>query len=134
MIQIQQPEQLRKLDPRPLQELLKKRLYQLHDTGDLNKTGDQIWLVEIDDDLINDYLDLGKAGLFSDTFDENDFGDEDFGSPLEFIEHHPEASVCELLCQMNDDASIIIFIPYAVLEQASNLQDLLRQLQGGDLC
>lgn len=133
MIRIQQPEQLRLLAaaniPIPLQHFISERLYQLEASGNLQRTGDQLLIVEASDDLVADYVHLGKAGLFSNTFDSNTFGDTDFASPLEFIGHHSDIAVCELLCQIDDESCIIIFVPHSVLQQHPELQNLILFLQ-----
>lgn len=133
MIIIQQPEQLSQLEatqlPLSYSQFLTDRLYQLEATGNLLRTGDQLWLAEMTDDFITDYLVLGKQGIYSDTLDSNGLGDPDFASPLEFIGHHADIRACELLCQINDENCISIFIPHDVLQLHADLQNLILFLQ-----
>ncbi len=133
MIVIQQLEQLLCLAPevvsKSLREFIAERLYQLDPAGNLLATGDQIWIAEPGDDFVHDYLLIGNDGLFSDTFGSCRFPEEDFASPLEFIGYQADGTVCELLCQANDEACIIIVIPDSVLQQHAQLQQLIRYLE-----
>ena len=117
----------------PLKQLLTERLYQLETTGNLTRTGDQLWLAEVTDDFIEDYVAIGTQGLYSDTFDTASLGDENFVSPLEFIGHHNDAAVCELLYQMNDDNCSVIFIPDEVIHRHPELQHMLRFLEQAEI-
>lgn len=132
MIFIQNPKHLEKISScvsPALNQFLRERLYQLEEAGNLLRTGDQIWLSELSDDLVSDYSFIGPAGLFSDTFDASSFGDVDFASPLEFIGHHSDIGVCEIIRQISDDNCIVLFIPHDVMQLHPKLQNLILFLQ-----